>query len=448
MGKVSLGLEFGTKLAKRFFGKGAKTAVETAQTVPVKIQPMTRTLTDPVTGAVTGLEREIALEEGRKGLARLDYLGEGKRKITIFDQENRPFLWETKTVTREEGASVLGGDKITIDKDKLKYWCYSENIHLQKDYSKAGTLEHKELRFNHDSGNGLNDYSYKASMDKVYAEYPLKSGYQDMRTRPYNTVGVQHSLTRGNGYTETNYGKFTQKGTNYQNTIDAQKAAEQARIAEAEAAKAAAIKAEQEAAEKLAASRPKVNTGKLFNKNIEEFKCVEETKADGSIIRRYFDPYASNGKSNPMITTIDRGNYHEEIIYDPRKDIKLTYKQIGSEQPEIDMRKGWRFRYTSKYHQKVDHYSPYRENRVYYSDGQNYVISSGQGYYDPKCIVTKNPHSPEIQAQSGESEYIDNLRISHTYEQNMALSKRYDEIKQEIDNNRVDLMDLFTPYKA
>ena len=122
---------------------------------------------------------------------------------------------------------------------------------------------------------------------------------------------------------------------------------EQAKIAEAEAAKAAAIKAEQEAAEKLAASRPKVNTGKIFNKNIEEFKCVEETRADGSIIRRYFDPYASNGKSNPMITTIDRGNYHEEIIYDPRKGIKLTYKQLGTGEPEIEMTKGLQYRYTS-----------------------------------------------------------------------------------------------------
>ena len=445
MGKVSLGLEFGTKLAKRFFGKGTKTAVEAAQTVPAKIQPMTRTLTDPITGAVTGLEREITLEGGEKGLARLDYLGEGKRKITIFDKENRPFLWETKTITREDGASVFGGNRINIDKDKTKYWCYGENIHLQKDYSKAGTLEHKELRFNHVSGNGLNDYSYQASMDRVYAEYPLKSGYQDMRTRPYDTVGVQHSLTRGNGYTETNYGKFTQKGTNYQNTIDAKKAAEQARIAEAEAAKAAAIKAEQEAAERLAASRPKVNTSKLFNKNIEEFKCIEETKADGSIVRRYFDPYASNGKSNPMITTIDRGNYHEEIIYDPRKDIKLTYKQIGSEQPEIEMKKGLRFRYTSEYH-KGDY--AYRENMVHYNDGQNYVKSYSENHFDVKHIVTKNPHSPELQAQRGESEYIDNLRTLHTYEQHMALRKRYDEIKQEIDNNRVDLMDLFTPYQA
>lgn len=94
---------------------------------------------------------------------------------------------------------------------------------MQKDYSKTGTLEHKELVFNHSSGNGLNDYSYNASMDKVYSEYPLKSGYKDMRTRPYDTVGVQHSLTRTNGYTETNYGKFTQKGTNYQNITEAKK---------------------------------------------------------------------------------------------------------------------------------------------------------------------------------------------------------------------------------
>lgn len=245
---------------------------------------------------------------------------------------------------------------------------------MQKDYSKTGTLEHKELDFNHSSGNGLNDYASKASMDRIYAECPLKSGYKDMRTRPYDTVGVQHSLTRTNGYTETNYGKFTQKGTNYQNITEAKKAATI------------------EAAEKLATSRPKVNTGKIFNKNIEEFKCVEETRADGSIVRRYFDPYASNGKSNPMITTIDRENYHEEIIYDSRKGIKLTYKQFGKEQPEIGMSKGLQYRYTSKYN-KVLHY---RENTQQYNDGQNFVESYGGDNYTLKQLVTKNPQSPEL----------------------------------------------------
>lgn len=229
-------------------------------------------------------------------------------------------------------------------------------------------------------------------MDRIYAECPLKSGYKDMLTSPYDTAGVQHSLTKNNRFPENNYGKFTQKGTNYQNIIEAKKAAEQARIAEAEVTKAAAIKAEQEAVEKLAASRPKVNTGKIFNKNIEEFKCVEETRADGSIVRRYFDPYASNGKSNPMITTIDRENYHEEIIYDSRKGIKLTYKQFGKEQPEIGMSKGLQYRYTSKYN-KVLHY---RENTQQYNDGQNFVESYGGENYTLKQLVTKNPQSPEL----------------------------------------------------
>ncbi len=420
MSKISLGLEYGANLAKRFFGKGRKTAVETAQTVPAKIQPMTRALTDPITGAATGLEREIVLEGGEKGLARLDYLGKGKRKFTIFDKENRPFLWETKTVTREEGGSVFGGDKITIDKDKTRYWCYGENIRLQKDYSKTGTLEHKELDINHSSGNGLNDYSYNASMDKVYAEYPLKSGYKDMQTRPYDTVGVQHSLTLTNGYTETNYGKFTQKGTNYQNITEAKKAA--------------AI----EAAEKLAASRPKVNTGKIFNKNIEEFKCVEETRADGSIVRRYFDPYASNGKSNPMITTIDRGNYHEEIIFDPRKDIKLTYKQLGKEQPEIEMSKGWTHRYTSKMYTNRKN-KTYRYNSHMYNDGQSYLESHGAQEH----IVIKNPRPTELQT----SEYISSNDSNLEYEQLLAIDKRRKEIQQDMAHNEVDLIDLFRPYE-
>lgn len=420
MSKISLGLEYGTNLAKRFFGKGRKTAVETAQTVPAKIQPMTRTLTDPITGAATGLEREIVLEGGEKGLARLDYLGKGKRKFTIFDKENSPFLWETKTVTREEGGSVFGGDKITIDKDKTMYWCYGKNMRLQKDYSKTGTLEHKELDFNHSSGNGLNDYSYNASMDKVYSEYPLKSGYKDMRTRPYDTVGVQHSLTLTNGYTETNYGTFTQKGTNYQNITEAKKAA--------------AI----EAAEKLAASRPKVNTGKIFNKNIEEFKCVEETRADGSIVRRYFDPYASNGKSNPMITTIDRGNYHEEIIFDPRKDIKLTYKQLGKEQPEIEMSKGWTHRYTSKMYTNRKN-KTYRYNSHMYNDGQSYLESHGAQEH----IVVKNPRPTELQT----SEYISSNDSNLEYEQLLAIDKRRKEIQQDMAHNEVDLIDLFRPYE-
>lgn len=93
-----------------------------------------------------------------------------------------------------------------------------------------------------------------------------------------------------------------------------------------------------------------------------------------------------------MITTIDRENYHEEIIYDSRKGIKLTYKQFGKEQPEIEMSKGLQYRYTSKYN-KVLHY---RENTQQYNDGQNFVESYGGENYTLKQLVTKNPQSPEL----------------------------------------------------
>lgn len=446
MGRITNGFDLGINLVKKAFGRGTQPAAKLAETVPAKTLSKTRTLTDPVTGAITGLEREITLERGEKGLARIDYLGEGKRKITIFNNRNHAALWETKTITRENNESVFGGERINISKDKTRYWCYSENIRLQKDYSKAGSLEHKELSFNHSSGNGLNDYSKKATMDRVYAEYPLSSGYKDMVTRPDETVGIQHSLIHNDGYTERhydNYSKFAQKETNFQKTVAAKEAAEKTRIAEAEAAKAAAIKAEQEATEKLAASRPKVNTGKIFGKNIEEFKCIEETRADGSIVRRYFDPYASNGKSNPMITTIDRGNYHEEIIYDPRKDLKLTYKQIGRGEPEIEMTKGLQYRYTSKY----DKGTHYRHNIQQYNDGQNFVQSYGGNYYSNCHITTKNPHSVGLQALRSEPEYINTSYSNLTSEQDKALTKRFNEIKQDMSRNEVDLMDLFSPYQ-
>lgn len=457
MGKVSMGLECGANLFKRYFGKGAKTAqtaATTAQTA-VKVQPMTRTLTDPITGAVTGLEREITLESGEKGKAVIDYLGEGKRKITIFDKDNRAFIWNTKTVTKEKGGSVFGGDRITIDRDYTKYWCYGEKTKLTKDYSKTGTLEHKELSLSHNSGNGLNDYKHVATQDRVYAEYPLKSGYRDMLESPYNTKGIQHSLDAKN-----NYGNFTQKGTNYEHAVEAKKAAEQAKIAEAEAKKAAVKKAEQEAAERLAASRPRVNTGKIFNKNIEEFKCVEETRPDGSIVRRYFDPlHSANGKSNPMITTIDKGNYHEELIYDPIKGIKLSYKQLGKDKPEIEMTKGLQYRYTSKM-VPTEHNKDklVRVNKQYYNDGASYVEFDGK-YPGRYTVNIKNPRNPELIQKHPETygkEYIDIKGYGHVQpyslysgprKSEIAAQARLNEITKEANANQIDLMDLFRPYQ-
>ena len=430
MVNLSIGLNF----ARRFLGKSTQKTGQTVEAAVTKMQPKTKSLTDPVTGAVKGLEREISLSADKKGLARIDYLGDGKRKITIFNENNNPYLWETKTITRENGESVFGGNRIVINKKKTKYWCYGEDINLRKDYDNAGNLQHKELSFNHNSGNGLNDYSYKASMDNVYSECKVGSGYKDMIKRPDQTEGVQHLRTRTDGYTENNYYKFGQKGTNYDNIINAKKAVEEAKIAEAKAAKEVAIKAEQEAVAKLEASRPKLNTSKLFNKNIDEFKCVEETKADGSVIRRYFDPYASNGKSNPMFTTIDQGNYHEEIIFDPRKDMKIVYKQFGDNDPEILMQKGWQYQQSFKYDRK----NLYPLEVQQYSDGKNFVRNGDNNM--PNHIVAKNPHSPEVRAERGEGEYIEwfsNKSDRLTSEQSKAIYDRYQEIMKGMEDNKI-----------
>ena len=130
------------------FGRSAKT-VATHAPAP---QRVTKTLTDPITGAVTGLERNIT-RNSEEALARLEYLPNGSTKMTIFDKNGFAPEWRTKTVTREKVASVFGGDKVTVEKDYTKYWCYNEKTKLTKEYNKAGSLEHKGLDYYKNSGN-------------------------------------------------------------------------------------------------------------------------------------------------------------------------------------------------------------------------------------------------------------------------------------------------------
>ena len=59
-----MGLKAGLNLFRTMFGRNAKT-VATHAPAP---QRMTRTLTDPITGAVTGLERNIT-RNGEEALA-------------------------------------------------------------------------------------------------------------------------------------------------------------------------------------------------------------------------------------------------------------------------------------------------------------------------------------------------------------------------------------------
>lgn len=442
-----------SSLIKGFYGRSSKMAESVAESVAANAAKGTTVRTDLATGT-TFMERtykgnlykveESVLPNGAKQTTTRVYSCNGDGIGKGGDEGLAVF--REKQISRQKGASILGGDRIEINKqyhETMGMTAYSQNI--TKDYDANSVLQHMEgsLRYSHWEN------PKTASMDRTFAEVPLPHSAEILfNPKAAAHTNYKHSVSdiwannvHYSGY--SNHGKFATEGTTYSRAIDAQKAKAAEKAAEVEAAKAAVLKAEAEAAKKLAASRPKVNTGKVFNKNIEEFKCVEEVKPDGSIIRRYFDPYASNSKSNPMITTIDKGNYHEEIIYDPRKGIKLTYKQLGNKEPYIEMQKGWRYRYTSTYHERTN----YREELQQYNDGQNIVQSYGKDNYSPTHIVTKNPHSPELQAQRGESEYITNSTPFYTYEQSKALSKRYEEIKQDMVHNEVDLMDLFKPYK-
>ena len=42
---------------------------------------------------------------------------------------------------------------------------------------------------------------------------------------------------------------------------------------------------------------------------------------------------------------------------------------------------------------------------------------------------------------------VETTILQNTYEQDKALAKRFDEIKQDMAHNEVDLIDLFRPYK-
>lgn len=440
-------------LFKGFCGKSSKVAESVAESVAANATKGTTVRTDLATGT-TFMERtfkgnlykveESVLPNGAKQTTTRvygsngDYIGKG-------GDEGLSVFRETQ-ISRQKGESILGGDRIEINKqynETMGMAAHSQNI--TKDFDSNGVLQHMEgtLRYRHWEN------PKTASMDRTFAEVPLPHSAEILfNPKAAAHTNYKHSVSdiwangvHYSGY--SNHSKFATEGTTYSRAIDAQQAKAVKALKELAAKEAAALKAEAEAAEKLAASRPKVNTGKIFNKNIEEFKCVEETKADGSIVRRYFDPYASNGKSNPMITTIDKGNYHQEVIYDPRKGIKLTYKQLGNREPEIEMSKGMQYRYTSKYDTTFN----YRENIQYYNDGQNIVASYGKYDYRPEHLVAKNPHTPELKAKRGESEYITNNTPFNTYEQSKALNKRYEEIKQDMAHNEVDLMDLFQPYQ-
>lgn len=449
-----MGLTVGLNLLKSFLCRNGKNIIKEVPQVP---QRMTRTMTDSSSGIVR-MEREIN-RNGQEALAILEKFPDGKTKMTIKGGGDND-MWRTKIITRETGASVFGGNKITVEKDCTKYWCFGEKIKLTKEYNPQGVLEHKELGFNHTSGNGLKDYSHRAVQDKVYNEYPLSSGYKDMLTKPENNRYIKHLLDRND-----NYHQFADKdSTGYTRAILAkeQAAIDAAKKAEAEAL--AAKKAAEKAAAELRARQPRINISKALNRDINELTVKEIKLTDGTVERTFTDP--ETGKV--LAKTQDLGIMHKEWIYGGKADM-IYMKQVGDDKPYIIAKKG---NYTQlNYVAKPAGYKPNKfrevEQRVqYYNDGQNglarYAGSgtpcSASGYvtvYDKTAaqsraefpaLADSYPDYPRLRVWQDKVVY--NSYFGGQPNSVSEAQKLLKELNADSKRNFINLCDLYSSYKV
>lgn len=447
----------------QFFGKSSG---KVAEVIPEIAKPvrMTKTLRDPNTWRIIGLERTIT-RNGQEATARIDYLGNGSRRLTINGGGDNT-LWRTTTVTREKGASVFGGDRITVDKDTTKYWCYGEKSTLTKEYNPQGVLQHKGLKYHKNSGNEYHTY-VESTQDRVYGEYPLEHSVESMLKDPRETKNIQHSLKKqyGSCYSgkldtprySDNYGNFTAKETNYakavkakeQAAIDAAKKAEQEAIAAKEAA--------EKAAAELRAKQPRINIGKAFNKDINTLTVKETTLANGTVQRTFTDP--DTGKV--LAKTEDLGILHKEWIYGGKADM-IYMKQVGKDQPYILAKKG---NYTQIRQMKKENHGygvvDTIDDNLYYNDGAsslrrfscNPVNSRGKiQIYDETAAASREkyptfadsyPDYPEFRVTQGS--------IGRFERENATIKKAREHLKtldKDAQNNVLNLEYLFSDYKA
>lgn len=90
-------------------------------------------------------------------------------------------------------------------------------------------------------------------------------------------------------------------------------------------------------AEKLIASRPKLNTGKLFGYGSDQLHMSQKITKDGTHIRYYRKP----GSNKISLKTADKGILHQEWAYGDRAG-ELTYlKNVGNDMYLLRKRDGY-----------------------------------------------------------------------------------------------------------
>ena len=438
-----MGLKAGLNLFVRtVFNRGTQ---KTASEVPQTVQRMTKVMTDSSTGIVR-MERNIN-RNGKEALAKLEVFPNGSRKMTIVEGGDNT-IWRTAQVTREKGASVFGGDKVTVDKDYTKYWCYGEETKLVKEYNPKGVLEHKELNYHKNIGNET-FIDHRAVQDRVYDEYALKSGSRDMLANPNDSKYVKHALDDKNNYHQFADGS----STNYTRTVQAkeQAAIDAAKKAEAEAI--AAKEAAEKAAVELRAKQPRINIAKALNKDINELTVKETKLADGTIERTFTDP--ASGKV--LAKTQDMGLLHKEWIYGGKADM-IYMKQVGKDEPYIVSKKG---NYTQLSYLKGNKQI---NSQVYY-DGESGLkrhcttegpYNSAHGYvtvYDSTAAQARKkfpqiaecyPDYTKVRMWQGEAANNSNRLTSAQIQANKYIK----ELDKDAKQNFVNLDDLLSEYTA
>ncbi len=307
----------------------------------------------------------------------------------------------TKNIQVEDSGSIFSGKKIIINKN------YNETM---------GMTEHQEILAKEYTPEGIYEHG----------EQTLKYRHWDKpKTKVYDRI------TYANGQTP------------YTEALEAKKTAEKIRLAEEKALAEDALRAEQEAAKKIAAETPRVNIGKVFGKNLDELKKMQdEVLADGTIVRKYVTK-DKNGFSQYIVTK-DKGSYHEESIIDTAKNMKILYTQIGEAEPKITMSKGLQYRQKSE--SLTDSYGRnYRNNTQVYNNGRDYVEFDDAG----------NPGRFNLHTSEGDIAGYNKVRDVFAY----VASANYTPVSREAVTNLkaiqkeakseyIDLLDLFKPYSA
>ncbi len=417
---------------------------------------MTKVLTDPITDNIT-LTREIRLAStGKTALAttKTEQLPDGMIKITtrIEDGGDNP-IQRVKTIKREYAASVFGGDRITVNKHESKYWCHGKDTKVVKDYSSRG-LEHTELEYKYSAGNGLYDVNHTAMQDRVYDGFELSHSVDEMLKSPNEFQHVKASLDG-----RTNYYKFADKGTNYERAVEAKKQAVIDAAKKTDEEQRLAKEAAEKAAKELAAKRPRVNVGKILGCNIEDLKVVEKTRPNGEIARYYFVPE----NNIPVIKTVDKGSLHQEWIMNGKQDF-LYAKFVGKEEPYIAYRNG-KYTQISGVKDKIVRGEVEKErlDMQCYNDGLNslrrypstgYHVRGKISFLDESAkssrelypsIANTIPDYPQYRINAGSV-----VRDSYSgWTANERKAERIaNNIQKQMDENLVDLKDLFKLYEA